>query len=335
MNRIIAIADDLTGALEAGAKFAAYGMAARVTIRIHDVAGEDVAVIDTETRHLAAAEAAEIVREIDTAPFRYIYKKTDSTLRGNIGAELEALSHRAHGRIAYVPAYPALGRTVRDGVLFVHGTPVAETNFSVDPLNPIRDSRVASVLSPRCGATIFDGETDADISAAAEQILADPDFRIIAGPAAIAEAVARRLGHARAIKWPRIRTCLIVNGSLHPVSAAQIRLGVELGCLGDEWRWLSGDIDSSEPPLRIAAETGRSVNCELASRTYNGVIVFGGDTAFGILRALDCPPLYPMGEVVPGVPVSAIGGRPELLITKAGGFGAPGILAELKAAFDG
>ena len=57
-----------------------------------------------------------------------IYKKTDSTLRGNIAAELRALADLfPTWRIGYAPAYPALGRTVKNGVLYVDDVPVSET----------------------------------------------------------------------------------------------------------------------------------------------------------------------------------------------------------------
>jgi len=47
------------------------------------------------------------------------------------------------------------------------------------------------------------------------------------------------------------------------------------------------------------------------------------------VKSLGLPPLRPLREIVPGVPVSRIDGRRELLITKAGGFGAPGLIANL------
>src|SRR5271165_5976312 len=90
---ILALADDLTGALETGAKFAGQGLGARVTTEIAMSRAPEVPVlvIDTETRHLPAGEAAGVVRHATKAALRFapwlVYKKTDSTLRGNIAAE--------------------------------------------------------------------------------------------------------------------------------------------------------------------------------------------------------------------------------------------------------
>jgi uncharacterized protein YgbK (DUF1537 family) len=60
-------------------------------------------------------------------------------------------------------------------------------------------------------------------------------------------------------------------------------------------------------------------------------MVFGGDTAAGILRALGDPPIFPVREVVPGVALSRLPAAGlECLITKAGGFGAADILSRLR-----
>jgi uncharacterized protein YgbK (DUF1537 family) len=130
-DRILVLADDLTGALEAGAKFAGQGIRTLVSTELNlRPKGCDesigVLVIDAETRHLPAAEAGQRVRELAHAAgeqgFRYLYKKTDSTLRGNIASELGALAEAFPGSaLLYVPAYPRMGRTVKRGMLYVHG----------------------------------------------------------------------------------------------------------------------------------------------------------------------------------------------------------------------
>src|SRR5215510_1963419 len=105
---ILALADDMTGALETGAKFRAAGIDAVVSAKPVAAAGAQALVLDTETRHLNGAEARRVVREFVTrsgidSP-RLVYKKTDSTLRGNISAELEALTELyPDWRIGYAP----------------------------------------------------------------------------------------------------------------------------------------------------------------------------------------------------------------------------------------
>src|SRR5690349_20260005 len=92
LTQIFALADDLTGALEVGAKFAG----AAVTTRLAWDCRSDAMVIDTETRHAPPDAAAAVIRRLACAAHelraRFVFKKTDSTLRGNIGVELSALA---------------------------------------------------------------------------------------------------------------------------------------------------------------------------------------------------------------------------------------------------
>ncbi|NWG14851.1 MAG: four-carbon acid sugar kinase family protein, partial [Acidobacteria bacterium] len=153
---ILVLADDLTGALEVGAKFADRGVPAPVICRssvepsCHEGPGR-LCVLDMETRHLTPAEAAEAVRSLACHArdhkVDFLYKKTDSTLRGNIGSELQALLSAFPGEpLVYAPAYPRLGRTVKDGILFVDGVPVSRTRFASDPLEPVRESNIRILL---------------------------------------------------------------------------------------------------------------------------------------------------------------------------------------------
>ena len=74
------------------------------------------------------------------------------------------------------------------------------------------------------------------------------------------------------------------------------------------------------------------VVCEiLNSVPLDALVVFGGDTAAGIVHALGNPPIFPVREVVPGVALSRLPAAGlECLITKAGGFGAADILSRLR-----
>ena len=146
MLLLLIIADDFTGALDTGVQFAAYGAATRVMVKDQvDFASCDaqVLVVDTETRHLPPEKAYQIVEELTRAAcragIRYIYKKTDSALRGNIGAELAAVLQASNNRqLPFLPAFPQNGRTTRDGIHYVDGVPVTESPFGVGPFEPVR-----------------------------------------------------------------------------------------------------------------------------------------------------------------------------------------------------
>jgi len=334
---VLAVADDLTGALEAGAKFAGNGMRARVITEreIESAPDVPVLVIDSETRHAGADCAAAVVRLIAREGRRrgaaLVYKKTDSTLRGNIAAELGAVLEEFPDRPAvYVPAYPEVGRTVMGGRLHVHGVPVHQTDFASDPLNPVRESHIGRMLGG-LPVSVIDGETPGDVERAAERIANSDPLPIAAGPAGLAEALALRLRLPRTARrpWPRLSRCLVVNGSLHPVSRCQLERAVKAGLGLCGWTLMDVSAESDvSAGMERAHRTGERVRNLLAQSEFDGVVVFGGDTAFGIHHALGHPPFDPYGEVVPGVPLSACGGR--FWITKAGGFGGPSLLCDLQ-----
>ena len=336
--RILVFADDLTGALEVGAKFAEHGFHAIVTAGSTPSAWPkcSVLVVDTETRHLTAEDAAARIRCFAdlarSASPRIVYKKTDSTLRGNIAAEFDALHEAFPGqRLVYAPAYPDMGRTVKNGRLLVWGTRVHETEFAKDQSSPVRDCRIAAVLGD--GPTlVLDGECNDDINAAAGTILDGSVPQLCAGPSALAEALARRLnpGLTRsplaAAIGPSLPACLVVNGSLHPVSIEQIKHSEALGLFDQDCICLKEPIEGTGRERSMRA--GHCVQRMLASRPFGALIVFGGDTAFGIHSALGGIPFESLGEVAPGVPLSKSGGL--LWVTKAGGFGPPDILSTIR-----
>ena len=290
-----------------------------------------VLVIDTESRHLSPADAAARTRQAASFARHHsqlIYKKTDSTLRGNIAAEFRAIQEVfPQQRIVYVPAYPDMGRTVKDGQLFVHGTPVHQTDFADDRWCPVRDCRIRTVLGD-VPALIVDGEWNADIEAAARSIIEQAPPRICAGPAALAEALARHMGSKsrRNIPLPRVSRCLVVNGSLHPVSIQQIAVAEKQMLFDQNWQVLDEQVEGwgRERALQI----GERVLRTLASARFDAVLVFGGDTAFGIHCALGSLPVDAIGEIAPGVAISKSGDL--LWITKAGGFGPPDILSTIR-----
>jgi D-threonate/D-erythronate kinase len=330
-NWVLAIADDLTGALEVGACFPGSVVSTDPIVSARPDA--PALVIDTETRHLAPADAAAIVQETVLSALRFspwlIYKKTDSTLRGNIAAEfgalLKALPERA---LVYSPAYPAMGRTVKEGQLLIHGIPVHQTAFALDTLNPVRSSDIRELMA-EIPMTIVDGESTAHIAAAALRILQRDPPPIAAGPAALAQCL--RSESASAAALPRLSSCLmprclVVNGSTHPVSAQQIEFARKQGCLDHDWIYFEGTRQGEG--LELAASTGRQVSQVLKESRFDALIVFGGDTALGIHRAVGSPDFHPCGEIAPGVPVSRCGDL--FWITKAGGFGPPDLLCDIR-----
>src|SRR5579863_5731460 len=126
------LADDLTGAADCAIAFGRRGHAAMVTWgEIGDASDRRLPVLayDAASRALAAEAAAG--RHADalarlSGPGRLLFKKIDSTLRGQPAAEIAAaLAHQksrsgsAFG--VFAPAFPATGRTTIDGRVRVNG----------------------------------------------------------------------------------------------------------------------------------------------------------------------------------------------------------------------
>ena len=380
--RILAIADDTTGAIEVAAKLAMAGVRTLVTTNDNLECDADALVVDAQTRHLTPVRAYERVVRLAImardAGIPYIFKKTDSTLRGNIAAEFQALIDAFTERpLLYVPAYPRMGRVVSSSELYVHGAPLSQTAFANDPLNPSAQGWIPALLSEGCGAPILpaadgarirelltdapggviilcDGATDDDLQAAAEALAATGRPCIVAGTAGFCEPWVRALPVEKNIQAtsPAVLRCVVVSGSLNPVSREQIRRATEAGIpailLAEA---PDGDAQTAEElaamlgrhawvslatpgtcPRNVSERIGALVSGILQAQPLDGLVVFGGDTTAAILDALSVSVAEPCRDLLPGIPVSVIrcGERRLALITKAGGFGDRDILSTIR-----
>jgi uncharacterized protein YgbK (DUF1537 family) len=300
---VAVIADDLTGAHEMGALLADAGLDCTLTTDWTNVPDAEAVVIDTESRHLPAEKAYErVLRAARNLRAERVFKKVDSTLRGPLEAELRALQDAfPEERMTFTPAYPKLGRTVRNGELFVHGEPVHLTAFARDPLSPVGTSQVPG--------SALDASTEEDL-----QEIARSCGRLAAGSGGLGREWARLFARPRQAPLLKASRLLVICGSKHPVSREQAaRAPVDVLATPEELT-----------PGAIALLARRAAE-RIAS--YDAVFVFGGDTAYALLQSLGVHELEPATELLPGVPVSRMGDR--LLITKAGGFGAPDIVEKV------
>ena len=390
--RLTIIADDLTGACDTGALFCGRGRVAVFIAPAHPGRDWEVAAVDTESRALAPDAAA---RRVSAAGFRLggrlaagvVFKKIDSTLRGPIGAEVDALLSAA-GRTAALltPTFPAQHRTVRDGVLHVDGVPAHQSAIGSDPDYPGATSDVLEILSAQTarplrhlpleevrgpgkelaraldrmdgGITVADAETDADLQALAGAARARPDL-LLAGSAGLARAVTASLGYPPPpTSLPAGRAWLVVAGSLHPATRAQIKL---LADGGAATLWLDADGAADPSSLIVALRAGRPAliasrlldrdttraRVLIADRLADGAArtlaevrptltcVTGGETAHALVRALGASHLELTGSPVSGLAVGELvvtgtsNQRRLAVLTKAGGFGPPDLFVAL------
>ena len=255
LSVVTILADDLTGACDTGCLFAGAGPVAVLMPPIVAVDDRPVIAVDTETRMLPDAAAADALRgaagllrgRLGAGP---VFKKIDSTMRGPVAAEVAALL--AHGPpfagALVCPAFPAERRVVSHGRLLVDSIPVHESPIARDPgfrgassslaallagptpvvalsLDDVRAGRekIAHVLEQHRGAVVAaDAETDDDLASLAQAALSVTGTLAV-GSAGLGRAVSHALGlSGPAAALPAGPARLVVVGSLHPASRAQL-----------------------------------------------------------------------------------------------------------------
>jgi len=267
----VIIADDLTGACDTGVQLATARDPCPVLLadRPGRLSAPRLAtllerrgrlVVDTESRHSSAADAGERVRAAARAAgaASVVFKKIDSTLRGNIVVETRALREVFPRRIVVVaPAFPAAGRTTAGGICLVDGIPVHETGFARHPRSPVRTSRIADLVdggdralnasADRLGRVveeaapgtviIVDACSDEELSEVARIVGLQPGRYLPVGTAGLARAMGsvlgagavgaendgRRPSDRRFVEAGRERPVLGLVGSLNERSRRQAR----------------------------------------------------------------------------------------------------------------
>ncbi|MEN4834158.1 D-threonate kinase [Pantoea vagans] len=243
---VLVIADDFTGANDAGSGLAQAGASVHVLFGIGaplpDEAA-DVLVISTDSRAVNASEAAERVTQAVkhyAAQLQqgWLFKKIDSTLRGNVGTETVAALRTSGKRLALVaPAVPRLGRTTREGSVWVNQRLLTDTEFASDPKTPVLSARVINqmhidgteidlatlrcdrldaVLAAAHGVVVVDAETEADLArliTAASRLSEKP---LLVGAAGLSDALGAALSGRPA------RPVLAVVGSMSRQAEQQI-----------------------------------------------------------------------------------------------------------------
>ncbi len=380
-DKWLILADDLTGACETGAEMIRLGCPTVVLpgqTALAPAADTQAMVVNTDSRHMAPIKAADLVAKWTArlGPGRKLYKKTDSTLRGNIGAELEAMMLAGSiETLPFVPAFPAAGRTTRNGRQYVEGVDLAQTAFARDPLCPVPNSDIGQILrsqsrleviclkpdGPLPGrpnsegkrVLVFDADSDQDLECIVERLSREGFLSASAGAAGFLAAIMDHFepGEPGSTE-PRRGGLLVVNGSLHPTSLAQVRSGVAAG-----FAEIQADLSDRTPrALARCVQSGRDVILHVAERQEQGIcdllaetvaqaleglealpilVVFGGQTCQAVVDRLGAKYLVPCRRLQPGVIELDL--RCEqgalALVSKSGGFGREDLLARLRDFF--
>lgn len=185
-RRALVVADDLTGAMDTGHELAVRGCRTTVSIDETMPDGAGVGVVNTDSRYAPPDAAREAVTAalagVDAA---IVYKKVDSTLRGNVAAEVEAAREATGRDLAIVaPAFPANGRLTAEGHHLVDGRPVTATAPGDDSKTPRTDHLprllAENEATPAPRVAVGTAARGADAVAERLRILADAETGTIA-----------------------------------------------------------------------------------------------------------------------------------------------------------
>lgn len=259
-HRLTILADDLTGAADTGAPFAAAGFRTSVVLA-GQTPGEtaDVLIVNTNSRGLPADTAAQTTYQaihhwVTSEPHPttgWVYKKIDSALRGHPRAEIEAaMAALGVRKVLVAPALPHQGRTTIHGRQHLDGRPLEETSFGqlgvgsdlitlfdphhtgqaiALPLETVRQGPLAigQVLDRiEEGIIIADAETSTDLDHLAQAIVSS-NLRLLGGTAGLARSLAEVLPGPRDHQprsVPRSATggILVIAGSRDQATARQV-----------------------------------------------------------------------------------------------------------------
>ncbi|WP_434112215.1 4-hydroxythreonine-4-phosphate dehydrogenase PdxA [Paraburkholderia caffeinilytica] len=375
--RLLIIGDDLSGTADCAVTGARLGLRSVVTLdaSMHSAAetnrsGEavDVLAVDADSRRLDAASAArsnaDVWHELGHAETK-LYKKVDSTLRGNFAAEVAALVPLA-GMAIVAPAFPAAGRTTRDARQWLNGVAVEETEVwrnegiggeanipamleqygmrtvaltlaEVRSDNAVLTERLDTLRHAGIQAVVCDSETEDDLQRVARASASLPGVFWV-GSAGLARDLMSALNLAEvtsptapAHRAPSLPVLTVV-GSMSSVSHAQVeRLKAEAGST-----LVSFEVDTktllAEPPTEAHANLTRKVSEALQQGRHVVVSLSQSDRTSVADGLLFCQRLAAL--LSPALPfagsVIATGGETARALLSAAGIGQLRIVEEIE-----
>lgn len=340
--RIGVVCDDLTGGGDIGSQFIVRGLKTRISRSVDDMVppppDTEVWIINTGSRALPPRQAGQRVRKALKALKEfspdYIYKKIDSTLRGNIGSELDAsLSEMELDSIPLCAAFPRMGRKTVDGIHYVDGKILAESHYARDAESPVKESDIRVLLSSQMEhpekIEVLDASTAEDM----EKNCAGRGGAFFSGAAAWAGKLADAWMASERKPEPLVFSpapVLIVSGSLNPVTLRQV-----------EYFKNSAEKSGKEDMIISSSDSGEgsSLKKMLARATktffksYTRAVISGGATASEFLKELGVNEMEVVAAPMEGV--SLVAHNENFFILKPGGFGDEEALVKLCAALGG
>ena len=160
------IGDDFTGSSDLGNTLTKAGMRVTQYVGVPDAAAArdvEAGIVALKSRSIPVAEAVKLslealdwLRAQGCTQFLFKYCSTfDSTPEGNIGPVAEALADALDARHVLVcPAFPAAGRSIYQGHLFVADKLLNESGMQNHPLTPMTDPDIRRWLGHQIKGTV-------------------------------------------------------------------------------------------------------------------------------------------------------------------------------------
>ena len=252
MTELVIVADDLTGAGDSAAYLARTASVCVVLDSTAPWPSTTVVAVDTDSRHATPEEAASrtadaVRRGRDLGAT--VFKKIDSTLRGNVTVEIRAAAEAlatAENRplVIVAPAFPAVGRTTVQGVVHVKGEPLTKGAYGGNLLKLLGEANLSSTLIPLGGArdkrdfaqqfliahghgvdaVVIDAESDEDLSTVAQAARSLPFATLLVGSGGLARPLGQFLSQiAEPASFELAAPALFVVGS-HAAESREQRM---------------------------------------------------------------------------------------------------------------
>ncbi|MFH7127894.1 four-carbon acid sugar kinase family protein [Klebsiella pneumoniae] len=243
-NRVLVLADDFTGANDAGVSLAEAGMSVEVAFTAGQPSTARALILNSDSRAMSAAAAADkvaaLLRGAATFVPHWQVKKIDSTLRGNPGGELEGNDGGA--RLPDGGEWPRLIRQpggIPGRALLCAWCAPRSDRVASDPKTPVSRAEISEIIAmqsrlpcltlnagqlPAALATageekrvfIVDAWEDSHLDQVIDAVAPHARETLLVGSAGLCEALARRL--RRSEQGP----LLAVVGSMSEMAQRQV-----------------------------------------------------------------------------------------------------------------
>lgn len=350
------IADDFTGANDVALQLSKYGIKIESLIELKDM--PKYFVYSTETRNAKEKDAREKLeityKNLKMKNVDKIYKKIDSTLRGNVKAEIDVLLENleSNEKIAVVLPFPKLGRVVKNGKLWVDGVELKNTSFAKDPYWKLESSNVLDyfggelmsleelysenpinlIQSKKSKVIVFEAESNEDLDKISKLLIKEKLDKYLVASAGIMEFMLYNWGFEK-------EKILIVSGSCNKININQTKLFIEEyrpntydyyvdedkiifeeGQEGYILRSIRDGEDRSSKDIELIKKSIAQKAKEICKKEkIKKIILSGGDISIAFMEEFGITKLEILSEIETGIGFGMSGDWQ--LIMKPGGYG--------------